>query len=49
MCLGSKYCIMVKILQDSYGEDYVWLEDIINAVENVIPTLPYPFEQLADR
>jgi len=27
---------------NTYGTDYVWLENIINAVENVIPTLPYP-------
>jgi GTP cyclohydrolase I len=27
---------------DTYGNDYVWLEDIIENVESVIPTLPYP-------
>jgi GTP cyclohydrolase I len=33
---------------NTYGEDYVWLEDIINSVENVIPTLPYPIIKRVD-
>jgi len=33
---------------NTYGDDYVWLEDIINAVESVIPTLPYPIIKRVD-
>jgi len=38
--------IMVEI--DTYGDKYVWLEDIISAAENVIPTLPYPIIKRID-
>ena len=38
----------VLIEKDTYGREYIWLEDIINAVENVIPTLPYPVIKRVD-
>lgn len=36
------------ILIESDGAHYLWLEDIIEAVENVIPTLPYPIIKRED-
>jgi len=36
------------ILIESDGETYLWLEDLINSVENVIPTLPYPIIKRED-
>lgn len=30
------------ILVETDGQHYIWLEDIIDSVESVIPTLPYP-------
>jgi len=33
---------------DTYSDTYIWLEDIIKAVENVIPTLPYPIIKRID-
>ena len=38
----------VLIETDTYGDTYIWLEDIIEAVENVIPTLPYPIIKRVD-
>jgi GTP cyclohydrolase I len=32
----------VLIEKNTYGDNYIWLEDIIHSVESVIPTLPYP-------
>ncbi len=36
------------ILIESDGQHYLWLEDIIEAVESVIPTLPYPIIKRED-
>ena len=36
------------ILIESDHKHYLWLEDIIEAVENVIPTLPYPIIKRED-
>jgi GTP cyclohydrolase I len=36
------------ILIESDGKHYLWLENIIEAVENVIPTLPYPIIKRED-
>lgn len=36
------------ILIESDGQTYLWLEDIIEAVEGVIPTLPYPIIKRED-
>ena len=36
------------ILIESDGKTYLWLEDLIDAVENVIPTLPYPIIKRED-
>jgi len=38
--------VMVEV--DAYSSKYVWLEDIIESVENVIPTLPYPIIKRVD-
>ena len=38
----------VLIEKNTYGDEYIWLEDVINAVENVIPTLPYPVIKRVD-
>lgn len=36
------------VLVESDKKTYLWLEDIIDAVENVIPTLPYPIIKRED-
>ena len=36
------------VLIESDGKTYLWLEDLINAVEAVIPTLPYPIIKRED-
>lgn len=36
------------ILIESDGKTYLWLEDLIEAVESVIPTLPYPIIKRED-
>jgi len=33
---------------NTYDNNYIWLEDIISAVEDVIPTLPYPVIKRVD-
>ena len=38
----------VMVETDTYGDQYIWLEDIIEAVEGVIPTLPYPVIKRVD-
>lgn len=38
----------VLIEKDTYSDEYVWLEDIIDSVESVIPTLPYPIIKRVD-
>jgi len=38
--------VMVEI--NTYGKQYIWLEDIIEAVEGGIPTLPYPVIKRVD-
>jgi GTP cyclohydrolase I len=38
--------VMVEV--DTYGDKYIWLEDIVESVENVIPTLPYPIIKRVD-
>lgn len=38
----------VLVETDTYGNTYIWLEDIIEAVEKVIPTLPYPIIKRVD-
>lgn len=38
--------VMVEV--DPDGSNYVWLEDIIDSVESVIPTLPYPIIKRVD-
>jgi GTP cyclohydrolase I len=38
----------VMVETDTYGDQYIWLEDIIETVERVIPTLPYPVIKRAD-
>ena len=38
----------VMIETDTYGDQYIWLEDIIEAVERAIPTLPYPVIKRVD-
>lgn len=38
----------VMVETNTYGGKYVWLEDIIEAVEGVIPTLPYPIIKRVD-
>ena len=36
------------ILVETDKTNYIWLEDLIEAVENVIPTLPYPIIKRED-
>ena len=36
------------VLIESDGQKYLWLEEIIEAIENVIPTLPYPIIKRVD-
>jgi GTP cyclohydrolase I len=36
------------VLIESDGNTYLWLEDLIDSVENVIPTLPYPIIKRED-
>jgi GTP cyclohydrolase I len=38
----------IMVEANPYSDKYVWLEDIIEAVENVIPTLPYPIIKRVD-
>ncbi len=38
----------VMVETDTYRDKYIWLEDIIEAVEGVIPTLPYPIIKRVD-
>jgi len=38
----------IMIETDTYKDQYIWLEDIIEAVERVIPTLPYPVIKRVD-
>ena len=38
----------VMVETDTYSDKYIWLEDIIEAVEGVIPTLPYPVIKRVD-
>jgi GTP cyclohydrolase I len=38
----------IMIETDTYKDQYIWLEDIIEAVEKVIPTLPYPVIKRVD-
>jgi len=38
----------VLVETDTSSDKYVWLEDVIEAVENVIPTLPYPIIKRVD-
>ena len=38
----------VMVETNPYGDKYIWLEDIIDAVESVIPTLPYPIIKRVD-
>lgn len=38
--------VMVEV--NTYGDQYIWLEDVIRSVENVIPTLPYPIIKRVD-
>ena len=33
---------------NTYSDKYIWLEDIIDSVESVIPTLPYPIIKRVD-
>jgi len=38
----------IMVETNTYDNKYIWLEDIIEAVENVIPTLPYPIIKRID-
>ena len=38
----------VMVETNTYEDKYIWLEDIIEAVEGVIPTLPYPVIKRVD-
>jgi len=38
----------VMVEADPCSDEYVWLENVIEAVENVIPTLPYPIIKRVD-
>ena len=38
----------VMVETNTYSDKYIWLEDIIDSVESVIPTLPYPIIKRVD-
>ena len=38
----------IMVETNTYGKQYIWLEDIIEAVEKVIPTIPYPIIKRVD-
>jgi len=38
----------VMVETDTYGDQYIWLEDVIEAVEGGIATLPYPIIKRVD-
>jgi GTP cyclohydrolase I len=38
----------IMVESNPYSDEYVWLEDVIESVENVIPTQPYPIIKRVD-